>query len=79
MSELINENKQGLKWENIISQDFDGVTLASWLPNAKPGYKLFMSFRVTLVINTDWDPYKNKWNTMLCRTEPLAAGTIEIK
>jgi hypothetical protein len=79
MSELLTSNNLGLKWTDITNSDFDGVPLTGWLAKAKPGYRVFMSFKVSIVINTTWDPIEQKWNTMLCRTDPLAIGTLEIK
>lgn len=77
MSEVMDYKDSGADWENIKT-NFDGA-IANWLANAKPGYKLYMSLNISLVINYEWDPYKQEWKTMYCQSEPLAAGTVEFK
>jgi len=76
-SEVTDYKDTGSDYENIKT-NFDGA-FENWLVNAKPGYKLYISLRLTLVVNTEWDAFAQKWNTMLCQGEPLAAGTVEFK
>ncbi len=77
ISEVMYYKDTGADYENITT-NFDGA-FENWLVNAKPGYKMYMQLRITLVVNTEWDPFAQKWNTMLCQSEPLAAGTAEFK
>lgn len=77
MSEVMDYKDSGADWENITT-NFDGA-FKNWIANAKPGYKLYMSLNISFVINTEWDPIAQKWNTMLCQSQPLAAGTAEFK
>ena len=77
ISEVMDYKDTGADWDNI-KENFDGA-IENWLVNAKPGYKLYLSLNISLVVNTDWDPYAQKWNTMYCQSAPLAAGTVEIK
>lgn len=72
----------GYKWEDLNPDDpdnYSGGSLAKWLKNAKPGYKIYIQFYNSIVINYQWDPYKQQWNTMLYKNKPFAAGTIVIK
>jgi len=77
LAEVMDYKDTGASWENIKT-NFDG-SFEDWLIKAKSGYKLYMSLRIGFVLNTEWDPIKQKWNTMWCQSEPLAAGTMEIK
>lgn len=75
-------NNNGYTWENLNPDDpenYSGGSLAKWLENAKPGYKLYILFYHSIVINYQWDAFKQKWDTMLYRDKPFAAGTIVIK
>lgn len=77
LNEVMDYKDTGADWDNIKT-NFDGA-FENWLVNAKQGYKLYLSARIGFVLNTEWDPVNQKWNTMWCQSEPLAAGTIEIK
>jgi hypothetical protein len=80
---LMDQNNNGYDWEDLNSSKrpahFQGGSFAKWLANAKPGYKIYIAFYISLVENHEWDTYNQRWNTMLCNGEPFAAGTIEIK
>ena len=58
---------------------YSGGSLEEWLQKAKPGYKIYIQFYNSVVINYQWDAFKQQWNTMLYKNKPFAAGTIEIK
>jgi len=77
MAEVMDYKDSGADWNNI-STNFDGA-IANWMKNTKPGYKLYLSLNISFILNTEWDPYKNEWKTMYCQSEPLAAGTVELK
>ena len=77
ISEVMDYKDTGADWNNIKT-NFDGA-IENWLIYAKPGYKLYLSLNIGFVLNTEWDPINQKWNTMWCQSEPLAAGTMEIK
>ena len=77
MSEVMDYKDSGADYDNLKG-NFDGA-LANWIVNSKPGYKIYMSLNISLVINYKWDPFKQEWETMYCQSEPLAAGTVEFK
>lgn len=78
----LNVNNNGYKWQDLNPDDpdnYSGGSLAKWLANAKPGYKIYIQFYNSVVINYQWDAYKGEWKTMLYKNKPFAAGTIEVK
>ena len=81
-TENSDRNNNGYTWENLNPDDpdnYSGGSLEKWLENAKPGYKIYIQFFHSIVINYQWDAFKQQWNTMLYQDKPFAAGTIEIK
>jgi hypothetical protein len=81
-TEIMNMSDDGCTWEDLNPNDpenYSGGSLKEWLANAKPGYKLYIQLYHSIVINYEWDPYRQVWKTMLCKGEPVAAGTIEVK
>jgi hypothetical protein len=78
----LNVNNNGYEWSDLTIVDSDGYSgdsLEKWLKNAKPGYKIYIQFYNSIVINYQWDPINQEWKTMLYKNKPVAAGTIEIK
>lgn len=77
LSDCMDYKDVGSDWEHI-SRGFDG-DLQNWIANAKPGYKIYMSLNLSLVVNDKWDPINQEWITLYCQTAPLAAGTVEFQ
>lgn len=78
----LNVNNNGYEWSDLTatkSEGYSGGSLEKWLANAKSGYKLYIQFYNSVVINYQWDAVKGEWKTMLYKNKPFAAGTIEIK
>jgi len=78
----LNVNNNGYEWSDLTivkSEGYSGGSLEEWLQKAKPGYKIYIQFYNSVVINYQWDAFKQQWNTMLYKNKPFAAGTIEIK
>jgi len=77
LSDSMDYKDLGSDWEHIL-HGFDG-DLQNWISNAKPGYKIYMSLNISLIVNDKWDPINQKWITLYCQTAPLASGTVEFK